>query len=163
MQIDPKATVVGWPPLVVRDTFRKLRTTLTWGLGELQSAASVQMHLPAQNSIERGHSNSTAEGITRATAENALEQFLDRVEQVNNDPYFLGRVTKVVLVGRMLKPEVERLSDVDLAVELASKKKDFDSARVRNSSASKNSPDRNIVFGISSSRKVTGIGRLSDS
>jgi hypothetical protein len=32
----------------------------------------------------------------------------------------------------MLKPEVERLSDVDLAVELASKDADFDRARVTN-------------------------------
>jgi len=32
----------------------------------------------------------------------------------------------------MLKPEVERLSDVDVAVELASKDADFESARVKN-------------------------------
>jgi nucleotidyltransferase-like protein len=61
-----------------------------------------------------------------------LQQFLGRVEQVNNDPYFLGKVTRVVLFGSMLKPEVERLSDVDLAVEVASKEADFDRARVKN-------------------------------
>jgi hypothetical protein len=54
------------------------------------------------------------------------------VEQANNDPYFLGKVTRVVLFGSMLKPEIERLSDVDLAVELASKEEDFDRQRVRN-------------------------------
>jgi len=54
------------------------------------------------------------------------------VEQVNNDPYFLGRVKRVILFGSMLKPEVERLSDVDLAVELTSKEEDFDRARVKN-------------------------------
>ena len=32
----------------------------------------------------------------------------------------------------MLKPEIERLSDVDLAVEVASKETDFDRARVKN-------------------------------
>ena len=32
----------------------------------------------------------------------------------------------------MLKPEVERLSDVDLAVELVSKEVDFDRARLKN-------------------------------
>jgi predicted nucleotidyltransferase len=66
------------------------------------------------------------------TAEKALQQFLGRVEQVNNDPYFLGKVTRVVFFGSMLKPEVERLSDVDLAVEVASKEADFDRARVKN-------------------------------
>ena len=54
------------------------------------------------------------------------------MEQVNNDPYFLGKVTRVVLFGSMLKPAVERLSDVDLAVEVASKDADFDRARVKN-------------------------------
>jgi hypothetical protein len=38
----------------------------------------------------------------------------------------------VVLFGSMLKPEIDRLSDVDLAVELASKEADFDRARVKN-------------------------------
>ncbi len=42
MQIDPKGTVAGWPALVVRRTLRELRTCLTWGLGELESAASVE-------------------------------------------------------------------------------------------------------------------------
>ena len=32
----------------------------------------------------------------------------------------------------MLKPEIERLSDVDLAVEVVSKEEDFDRARVTN-------------------------------
>lgn len=62
----------------------------------------------------------------------AFQRFLGRVEQVNNDPYFLGKVTRVVLFGSLLKPEVERLSDVDLAVEVASKEADFDRARVKN-------------------------------
>jgi predicted nucleotidyltransferase len=66
------------------------------------------------------------------TAERALAQFLDRVEQVNRDPYFLGKVVRVVLFGSMLKPEVMRLSDVDLAVELATKEIDFDRAREQN-------------------------------
>ena len=73
-----------------------------------------------------------AKRITRATAENALQQFLGRVERVNNHPYFLGKVTKAILFGSMLKPEIDRLSDVDLAVELASKETDFDLARVKN-------------------------------
>jgi hypothetical protein len=77
-------------------------------------------------------SATAAKWITRATAEKALQQFLGRVERVNNDPYFLGKVTRVLLFGSMLKPEVERLSEVYLAVELASKEADFDCARVTN-------------------------------
>ena len=53
------------------------------------------------------------------TAEKALAQFLERVTRVNEDPYFLAKATRVVLFGSMLKPEVERLSDVDLAGAIA--------------------------------------------
>lgn len=77
-------------------------------------------------------SATAAKRVTGSTADKALQQFLSGVEQVNNDPYFLGRVTRVVLFGSMLKPEIERLSDVDLAVEVASKEMDFDLARVQN-------------------------------
>ena len=91
------------------------------------------MKLTADTQTGQTLSSATAaKRVTRATAEKALQQFLGRVEQVNNDPYFLGKVTRVVLFGSMLKPEVERLSDVDLAVELASKEADLDRARVKN-------------------------------
>jgi predicted nucleotidyltransferase len=154
MRIDPKGTVAGRPALLVRRTLRQLRTRLPWGLGELESAASVEAGegralikaLLAEGLIETAGRNAwkvtqagqtlssatAAKRVTRATAQKALQQFLGRVEQVNNDPYFLGKVTRVVLFGSMLKPEVERLSDVDLAVEVASKEADFDRARVKN-------------------------------
>jgi predicted nucleotidyltransferase len=154
MRIDPKGTVAGWPSLAVRRTLRRLGTGFDWTLGELESAASVQAGegralieaLLSEGLIEaagrdawnltqagRTFSSATAaKRVTRATAEKALQEFLGRVEQVNNDPYFLGKVTRVVLFGSMLKPEVERLSDVDVAVELAPKEADFDRARARN-------------------------------
>ena len=154
MRIDPKGMVAGWPALLVRRTLRQLRTRLQWGLGELESTASVEAGggralikgLLAAGLIEASgrdawkvtqagrtvSSATAARRVTGATAQKALQQFLGRVERVNNDPYFLGEVTKVVLFGSMLKPEVERLSDVDLAVELASKEADFDRARVNN-------------------------------
>ena len=154
MRIDPKGTIAGWPALLVRRTLRRLRTRLHWTLGELESAAAVTAGegpalikaLLSEGLVEAAgrdawkitqagytlSSATAAERITRATAEKALQQFLGRVEQINNDPYFLGKVTRVVLFGSMLKPEVERLSDVDVAVELASKEADFDRARAKN-------------------------------
>jgi predicted nucleotidyltransferase len=154
MRIDPKGTVAGRPALPVRQTLRHLRTPLPWGLTELESAASVGAGegralikaLLAEGLIEAAGRNAwqvtqagrtlssatAAKRITRATAQRALLQFLGRMEQVNNDPYFLGKVTRVVLFGSMLEPAVERLSDVDLAVEVASKDADFDRARVKN-------------------------------
>jgi predicted nucleotidyltransferase len=154
MRIDPKGTVAGWPALFVRGTLRELRTCFSWGQRELESAASMEAGkggalikaLLTEGLIEpcgreawkvtqAGQTFSSATAarrVTRATAQKALEQFLERVERVNNDSYFLGKVTRVVLFGSMLKPEVERLSDVDLAIDLARKERDFDRARVEN-------------------------------
>jgi predicted nucleotidyltransferase len=75
---------------------------------------------------------SAARPVTRVTAERALTQFLERVRQVGQDPYFLAKVTRLVLFGSMLKPEVKRLSDVDLAVELTPKEVDWERAQVLN-------------------------------
>ncbi len=78
------------------------------------------MKLTADTQTGQTLSSATAaKRVTRATAEKALQQFLRRVEQINTDPYFLAKVTRMVLFGSMLKPETDRLSDVDLAVELA--------------------------------------------
>jgi predicted nucleotidyltransferase len=154
MRIDPKGTIGQYPALLVRTTLRLLRPRLRWRLSELEAAAGLTpgngralvKALRSEGLIEPAgrdtwkitqagqtfSSATAAKRVTRATAEKALQQFLGRVERVNNDPYFLGRVTRVVLFGSMLKPETERLSDVDLAVELASKEEDFDRARVKN-------------------------------
>jgi predicted nucleotidyltransferase len=185
MRIDPKGTIGQYPALLVRTTLRLLRSRLSWGLDELEAAAGLTpgdgralvKALRSEGLIEaagRGawevtqagrtlSSATAAKRITRATAEKALQQFLDRVERVNNDPYFLGKVVRVVLFGSMLKPEVERLSDVDLAVEVASKEADFDRARAKNYQRVEKLAAEDIVFGTSLSRRAAGIGKSSDS
>jgi predicted nucleotidyltransferase len=154
MRIDAKGTIREYPTLLVRTTLRRLRDRLRWGLTDLETAAGLApgsgramvRALGSAGLIEvagrgawcitqAGQSFSiatAAKPVTRATAEKALRQFIDRVEQVNQDPYFLGKVTRLVVFGSLLKPEVERLSDVDLAVELTPKEADSDRARARN-------------------------------
>jgi predicted nucleotidyltransferase len=151
MRIDPRQKVGKYPAILVRTTLRRLRQRLQWGLADLEEAAALApgngralvkalrtegLIEPAGrgvwtvNQVGRTFSVATAaKPVTRVTAEKALVQFLERVARVNEDPYFLARVTKVVLFGSMLKPEVERLSDVDLAVQLAQKETDVDRAR----------------------------------
>jgi predicted nucleotidyltransferase len=154
MRIDPKGTIGEYPALLVRRALRHLRGRLQWRLHELGASAGLTpgngralvKTLKSVGLIEtagRGtwkitqagqtlSSATAAKRITRTTAEKALQQFPRRVEQVNRDGYFLGKVTRVVLFGSMLKPETERLSDVDLAVEIAPKEVDFDRARIKN-------------------------------
>jgi predicted nucleotidyltransferase len=62
-----------------------------------------------------------AKPVTRATAEKVLREFLARVERVNRDARFLGRVNRAVLFGSILREDVDRLSDLDLAVEVLPK------------------------------------------
>ena len=154
MRIDPKGRVGQYSALLVRTTLRRLRERLPWGLADLETVAGLApggghallKTLRAEGLIEAGtrgawtvtqagrtfSAATAAQPVTRATAERALSRFLDRVKEVNENPYFLARVTRVVLFGSMLKPEVDRLSDVDVTVELAPKESDSDHARVQN-------------------------------
>jgi len=77
-------------------------------------------------------SATAAKPITRQTASAALAQLLERVDRVNRDEHFLARVTRVVLFGSYLRPEVDRLGDVDVAVELQLKEADRERARKLN-------------------------------
>ena len=153
MRIDPKGEIAGYPALLVRNALRNLRTADGWGLMALEKAAklppgagrSMAKALQKNGLIERTDTDrwtvtqagrtmaaaSAAPRISRATAEKALAQFMERVARVNTDPYFLARVKRLVLYGSMLRPEAERLSDVDLAVQLETKEKDPDRLRAQ--------------------------------
>jgi hypothetical protein len=126
MHIDPKSLIGGCPALVVRKALRQLRICDQWMVTDLETIAGLApgggslltRALQAEGLIEsckRGVWTVTQAGctlsvataakpVTRVTAEEALAQFMDRVEQVNGDPYFLGKVVRVVLFGSMLKP-----------------------------------------------------------
>ncbi|WP_431954737.1 hypothetical protein [Nocardia lijiangensis] len=59
---------------------------------------------------------SAARPLKRATAEKQFVAFLDRVRQINNDPYSVLTVEKVVLFGSMLDESRDTVNDVDLAI-----------------------------------------------
>ncbi len=63
-------------------------------------------------------SATAAKPITRKTAETALARLLERIERVNRDSHFLAKVTRVIVFGSYLRADVDRLGDVDVAVEL---------------------------------------------
>jgi len=154
MRIDPNGTVGGKPALFVRDCLRTLSARISWDLATLEMAASLEpgtgrpllralSRAGLVRSVGRGwweitqagqrlSSATAAKPITRSTAEKALREFLTRVERVNRDARFLGRVNRVVLFGSMLREDVERLSDVDLAVEVLPKIADRELLTARN-------------------------------
>jgi predicted nucleotidyltransferase len=149
MRIDPKETVAGYPILLIRQALRKLREIDTWDSGMLEAVAGLPAGaglqlaraLASEGLIRRLRKDvwtmcqagitftaaTAAKRLTRATAERALAEFMDRVARVNTDPYFLGQVTRVALFGSMLDPKTDRPSDIDIAVEIAPKITDWDS------------------------------------
>jgi predicted nucleotidyltransferase len=154
MRIDPKGTIAGYPAVDVRDALRRLRVRAEWDLRALECATRLSagqarkfvQALVAAGLVEiaakgrweltqAGQSLSSATAaarVKRATAEKVLREFLGRVDQVNKRPYYLGKVVTVVLFGSMLKPEVDRVSDVDVAIKVVPKETDSDRARVKN-------------------------------
>jgi hypothetical protein len=56
--------------------------------------------------------------VTRDTAQRALDGFLARVEEINANPLAEWGARKLVLFGSFLDLNIERVGDVDLAVEM---------------------------------------------
>ncbi len=61
--------------------------------------------------------------VSRRNAERALNEFMDRVREVNETSRFLFRVRKVVLFGSFLT-ESSTLGDLDVAIDLVPKEAD---------------------------------------
>jgi predicted nucleotidyltransferase len=151
VRIDPKAVVGGYPALTIRKLVRRLNDLQYWNSQTVQvilrnerseAEAIVRALVEAGLAVAapiRGMDDCTttqlarsfgsataAKPITRQTADHALSQLLERVTQVNRDACFLAKVTKVVVLGSYLRADVDRLSDLDIAVELKPKEADWD-------------------------------------
>jgi len=151
VRIDPKAVIGGYPALTIRKLVRKLNNLQYWNAETVQAilrnerseaeaivrvlveaglarAAPIRgMDTCATTQFAQSFGSATAaKPITRQTADHALSQLLERVNQVNRDECFLAKVTKVVVLGSYLRAEVDRLSDLDIAVELQPKEANWD-------------------------------------
>jgi len=154
MRIDPKTTIAELPALQMRLALKRLCFYGQWDASQLEAAAGVAAGIGgsvARALVDAGlahrigtgvwaitqagkrvSSATAAQRVTRATAEKALREFMERVDDVNRRKEFLGKVVAAVLFGSMLSPEVERLSDVDVAVEIAPKLTDGSKLREAN-------------------------------
>lgn len=146
MRIIPTSRIAGHPAVVIRDLLRGLGGGL-WGwidvaarLGASRAVAQrVITRLVTGRYVRRDwtfteggpwYSRTTkgnrlalasaAPPLKRQTAERQLQAFLDRVAIVNGDPFFLYRVSKVVLFGSMLTA-APQVSDVDIAIVMQAK------------------------------------------
>jgi predicted nucleotidyltransferase len=154
VRIDSKAAVGGFPAVTIRKLVRRLNDLPYWNTETVQgilrkepdeaeaivrALVEAGLAVPKANQgmngctttqLARSFGSATAaKPITRQTADRALSQLLERVNQVNSDEYFLAKVTKVVVLGSYLRADVDRLSDLDIAVELQPKEANWDRLR----------------------------------
>lgn len=111
-----------------------IRELLTLGYIEpsLEKHREPSPH-PWYSVTDLGHSFSNAlagRPITRAHAERTLAALRERIEQANQNPDFLFRITEVVLYGSYLRGS-ESLADIDIACRLEAKIKAADGISIR--------------------------------
>jgi predicted nucleotidyltransferase len=147
MRIDSKDTILGVPILMIRTLLRRsmsyggaiserlARRTLKLGpertreiLDELvrqgcYEAGENDLGEPYWENTLKGNTlamATAARPVTRAKADQIFAAFMLRVQQVNEDPYYLFKVTRVVLFGSYIQ-DTETVNDIDIAIELAPK------------------------------------------
>jgi len=146
MRIDPNLPIAGQPPLKVREFFLKFRD---WGwtpdaVGqhfEVTASVAVQINadlvrlgfaLPdeersgwwkATSAGSRLAVATAAKPLLRPAVERKLQEFIDRIRQVNHDEQFVFRVAKAVVFGSYLSAKA-RISDIDIGILLEPKEKD---------------------------------------
>ncbi len=147
MRIDAKETILDVPILEVRKLLRTGRdhfwhvnfaiSTLNVSvekaealLAELEKKGLIE---PSVRDGEKYWHNSMAgnafaiakasKPLLRKSAEKVFADFMKRVEQVRDDPYYLYKVKKVLLFGSYLSNSAY-LNDIDIAIELTPKETD---------------------------------------
>jgi DNA-binding Lrp family transcriptional regulator len=150
MRIEPDALVAGFPAREIRKLLRQSDQFLSsqdatkiLGLHE-KKAVQVLERLEREGFIERNTSVPDSKAVhywkrsikgsalckalfsmpvSRRTAEKKLNEFMNRVHQVNADSRFLYRVRRVILFGSFLT-DTPSVGDLDLAIDLDRKEPD---------------------------------------
>jgi hypothetical protein len=102
-----------------REEAKFLREMLSLGYLEPVNPPSAD-GTPCFEVTSQGQAFANASGakpISRETADRVLQDFMQRVQVVNANDEFVYKIESVVLFGSMLA-ELDRLGDVDLAIEL---------------------------------------------
>lgn len=150
MKINAKDTILDTPILTIRKFLKNTSRGEIWSeslacqllkldvdetrrlldelsrLGYIEQASSRNGQQRWQNTIQ-GNAlalASAAKPTTRAKADQIFADFMQRVHTVNNDPYYLFKVTKVVLFGSYLQ-DTPTVNDIDLAIDMDCKEPDI--------------------------------------
>lgn len=150
MRISRKQKINNTPILKIRDFFKSLQRYRTdaftldkacnyFEINDIE-ANSLLRELTEQGFIEKSSSNYykiTLKGealriarcvppINRDKADKIVKDFMQRVEEINNNDYYLYKVSKILLFGSYIKEDAIDFGDIDIAFELERKVKDTD-------------------------------------
>ena len=150
MRISRNQKINNTPILKVRDFFKNLARCRTdtftldkvcnyFEINDLE-ANSLLRELTEQGFIEKSSSDyykTTLKGaalriarcvppIKRDKADKIVNDFMQRVEEINNNDYYLYRVSKILLFGSYIKEDAVDFGDIDVAFELERKINDTD-------------------------------------
>jgi predicted nucleotidyltransferase len=148
MRISRNQKINNTPILKIRDFFTNLQRCRTdtftlegfcnfFEIHNLE-ANSLLMELTEQGFIEKSSSDCykiTLKGaalrnarcvppINKVKADKIVNDFMQRVEEINNNDYYLYRVSKVLLFGSYINKDAVDFGDIDIAFELERKIKD---------------------------------------
>lgn len=145
MRISRKQKINNTPILKVRDFFKSLQRyrTDTFTLDKVCNyfeindieANSLLSELTVQGFIEKSSPDcykTTLKGealriarcvspIKRDKADKIVKDFMQRVEEINNNDYYLYRVSKILLFGSYINKDAVDFGDIDIAFELERK------------------------------------------
>jgi len=142
MHVDPTSKIAGLPVLRLRSYFRRVGEA-EWPIEKLAEEFSLELSAAtaiardlvrmglAEDSARTGKLGcyrvtsagrrlalaSAVRALTRQSADRVLERFLERVQTVNADAYYLYRVRQVQVFGSYLT-RLERVNAIDVAVDL---------------------------------------------
>ena len=147
MYIDPKSNIAGLPTIGVRNFLHKYNFVSAGAIAyyfcvDEATAQSVLHGLLSEGYLDptgtfKGDENvyhrltlrggslanaSAAKPLTRKTADKKMSEFLDRVNDVNRNPYFIYKVDYAYVFGSYLSDK-ERINDIDIAVNVVAKHK----------------------------------------
>lgn len=148
MRISRNQKINNTPILKIRDFFKSLQRYRTdtftldkacnyFEINDIE-ANSLLNELSEQGFIEKSISDyykTTLKGaalriarcvppIKRDKADKIVNDFMQRVEEINNNDYYLYRVSKILLFGSYIKEDAVDFGDIDIAFEVERKIKD---------------------------------------
>lgn len=167
MKIDTNQNILGFPILKIRDLLKwrdsftckrvadKLKITENEAqllLDELTKLGYVTTTIDNKNFTHcntiKGNAlalSKALSSITKEKAEQLFNDFMERVKEVNNNDYYLYKVSKVILFGSYITDKLI-VNDIDIAIEIIKKEDEPNVFQAKNMKRISEAKEKGIRF-----------------